>query len=483
MLISPCCRNWTYPLFLLGLIPFFYPLFLPIAESSRPAYAALVSGQPAGRRPQPSGRRIGCTFGVEMGARLELQRENENLRRILDIARYMAVSNDLDVLLGTIIEATCEVLDCDRATIFLCDRATNELYSRVAKGVEGIRCPADCGVVGQAAQERVCVNVADAYADCRFNPEVDKQTGYQTRNLLTFPLENIQGDLIGVLQALNKAGRPFDNEDEELARVLSAQAGVALDRGRLLEEYAEKERMKRDLDIARRIQQGLFPDQNPSVEGYEVAGWNRSADETGGDAYDFVPLDDGRLSVFLADATGHGIGAALVIAQCRSLLRAMLSVTHDLPTIAASVNDLLAEDLTDDRFVTAFIGILDPRAHAIEYISGGQGPLILVSTDGVENRVANALPFAVVPRVKYAQPENFEFLPGATLVLLTDGFYEAADPQEKQFGEDRVIEFVRKNAAGSLVQLIDGLYADVEAFTQGCPQADDLTAVLIRRNP
>jgi phosphoserine phosphatase len=395
----------------------------------------------------------------------------------------MAVTNDLDVLLGTIVEATCEVLHCDRATIFLFDAATNELYSRVAKGVETIRFPADKGIAGQAAQERACINVPDAYADARFNPEVDKKTGYRTQNLLTFPLENIQGDLIGVLQALNKQDQPFGEEDEELARALSAQAGVALDRGRLLEEFAEKQRMQHDLEIARGIQQGLFPKQNPVVEGYEVAGWNRPADETGGDAYDFIPLQDGRLAIFLADATGHGIGAALIIAQGRSLLRALLSVTHDLPTIAAGINNLLAEDLDDDRFVTAIIGILDPRAHTLEYTSGGQGPLFLISVEGVESRVANAVPFAVLPGMVYDPPPPFRFSPGATLVLLTDGFYEAANPDGEQYGEERVIEFVQRNATLAVTELIEGLQADIEAFTQSCKQADDLTAVLIRRNP
>ena len=417
-----------------------------------------------------------------MGDVEQLQHENEHLRRILDIARYMAVTNDLDVLLGTIVEATCEVLDCDRATIFLYDAATNELYSRVAKGVEAIRFPADRGIAGQAAQERCCINVPDAYADPRFNPNVDKETGYHTCTLLTFPLENIQGDLIGVLQALNKKDRPFGEQDEELARALSAQAGVALDRGQLLEEFAEKQRMQRDLEVARGIQQSLFPKENPVVPGYEVAGWNRSADETGGDAYDFIPLDDGRLAVFLADATGHGIGAALIIAQGRSLLRAMLSVTRDMPTIAAGVNNLLTEDLGDDRFVTAFIGILDPKTHTLEYISGGQGPLILVSPAGVESRIANAMPFAVMSELEYDPPQHFKFSPGAALVLLTDGFYEAVSPSDEQFGEERAVEFVQRKAAVPLPQLIEGLHAEIEKFTQGCKQADDLTAVLIRRS-
>ena len=411
----------------------------------------------------------------------DLVRQNDQLRRILDVARYMAVTNDLDVLLGAIVEAVCEVLECERATIFLFDRERDELYSRVARGVDDIRFSADRGIAGAAARERKMVNVPDAYADERFNPEVDKETGFRTRNLLTFPLENLAGDLIGVLQALNRNDGPFSKEDEKLADVLAAQAGVALDRARLMEEFAEKQRMQRDLEVAREIQQKLFPRKSPHVDGYEIAGWNRSADETGGDCYDFVPLPDGRVAIVLADATGHGIGAALIIAQCRSLIRAMLSVTDDLPAIAAGVNDLLADDLAADRFVTAFLGILDPKRHVIDYISGGQGPLMHLSGNFVEQRNANALPFAVIPGTDYDEPHHFKFPLAATLILLTDGFYEAQDPSGDFYGEARTAEFIRRHGAAELERLIADLHADVQTFMQGAPQADDLTAVLVRR--
>lgn len=409
------------------------------------------------------------------------QREIENLRRLLDIARYMAVTNDLDVLLSTIVEAACEVLECDRATIFLYDAATDELYSRVAKGVESIRFSADRGIAGAAARTRQSVNVPDAYADPRFNREVDLATGFRTRNLLTFPLENIQGELIGVLQALNKHEGAFDSDDEELARVLSAQAGVALERGKLIEEYAEKQRMQRDLDLARQIQQGLFPRGAPRVPGYQIAGWNRPADETGGDAYDFIPLPDGRVALFLADASGHGIGSALVIAQCRSLLRALLTVTQDLPRMLGSINDLLALDLSEDRFVTAFIGILDPAVHTIEYIAAGQGPLLRVRPGEVEVRRAGAPPLTVLPGDTFTETQRFAFDRGDTLVLLTDGFYESSAPNGDQFAEDRVVEIVNATRDAPLAETIARLHAAVKAFVAGRPQDDDLTAVLIRR--
>lgn len=409
------------------------------------------------------------------------EREIEKLRRILDVARSMAVTNDLDALLGLIVEASCSVLDCDRATIFLYDAGTNELYSRVAKGAEEIRFPATAGIAGEAAQSRACVNVPDAYADARFNREVDRKTGYGTRNLLTLPLENLDGNLIGVLQALNKHGGPFDASDEDLARALAAQAGVALDRGRLLEEFASKQRMAHDLEIARNIQQALFPRENPAVGGYEIAGWNQSADETGGDCYDFLVLPDGRLAIFLADATGHGIGSALVIAQARSLLRAMLSVTQDLRQIAEGVNNLLVEDLSEDRFVTAFIGILNPVTHEIEYISGGQGPLLMITREEVDNRTANSLPFAIMPGIDYESTEKFSFAPGSMLALLTDGFYETSNSDREHFGETRVAQLLQAKLRSPLPDAITSLHSAIVDYAEGQAQADDLTAVLVRR--
>lgn len=409
-------------------------------------------------------------------------RQNHQLRRLLDISRQMAATIDLTALLQTIIDAACAVLDCERATIFLYDAHTDELYSRVATGVESIRFPADRGIAGAAAQQRVVVNVADAYADARFNRDIDRRTGFQTRNLLTFPLENLQGELVGVLQALNRRNGPFTSEDEELARVLSAQAGVAVHRHFLLAEQAEKCRMARDLEIARQIQLALFPRSDPQVSGYEVAGWNRSADETGGDCYDFMPLPDGRLAMLLADATGHGIGAALVIAQCRALTRAMLTITPDLGMVAARVNEMLDHDLSDDRFVTAFIGVLDPRRHRLDYVSAGQGPVLFFTPGQVDSRGATGLPLAIIRDSNY-EPEVCEFAPGAMLVLLTDGFYEAAHPAGDLFGEQRVTGYLQAHGDQPLQGLIEGLHDEIVRFSAGAPQQDDLTAVLVRRCP
>ncbi len=412
----------------------------------------------------------------------ETQRQSETLRRLLDVSLRMAVTTDLDALLAQIVDTAREVLRCERATIFLYDKSRDELCSRVATGVDTIRVPAGMGIAGAAARERRPINVPDAYADARFNQDVDRRTGFRTRNLFAFPLENLGGELMGVLQALNKESGPFDREDEELARVLSAQAGVALHRWFLLQEYAEKQRMARDLEIARQIQLSFFPASNPQVAGYEIAGWNQSAEQTGGDCYDFYPLEDGRLAVLLADATGHGIGAALVMAQCRSMLRGLLSMSVDLPQVLRRVNGLLLQDLADGRFVTAFVGILDARRHRIDYVSTGQAPLLFVANGEVSAHPATSLPLAVAPDAEF-EARSFAFGAGGLLALLTDGFFETMNAADEQFGEERIGELLRSGIASgeSLDGAISRMHDAVRAFRGDAPQADDLTAVLVRR--
>src|SRR5262249_54848620 len=159
-------------------------------------------------------------------------------------------------------------------------------------------------------------------------------------------------------------------EDEFIASVLGAQAGVAIQRARLMQEVFVKKRMQRDLDIARTIQQGDLPKTNPQIEGFDLAGGNRPADGTGGDSYDFHVLDRGKVGILVADATGHGIGPALVISECRALVRALTGLhEEDVERTLLRVSRLIEGDLPSGHFVTAFLGVLDPGARRLVYAS------------------------------------------------------------------------------------------------------------------
>jgi phosphoserine phosphatase len=288
---------------------------------------------------------------------------------------------------------------------------------------------------------------------------------------------------VGVLQLLNKRGGVFDLRDEEITGFLGSQAGVAIQRQRLLDHFAEKQRIQRDLNIARTIQQGLLPRSNPVLAGFDIAGWNRPADETGGDFFDFLPLEDGRVALAIADATGHGIGPALVIAEARALFRALVGGRAGLARAVNDMHKLLCLDLPDNRFVTAFCGILDPRVAEIEFLSAGQGPILLyeASTGTVRDLPAQGLPLAFFPEATYEGATQIQMAEGDILVLLTDGFYEWARADGEAFGEDRVGNLIRRLHAAPAAEMIVAFYRAVLDFSAGTRQGDDLTAVIVKR--
>ncbi|MBN1510801.1 MAG: SpoIIE family protein phosphatase [Phycisphaerae bacterium] len=412
-----------------------------------------------------------------------LQQQIADLKVLLDVSHEIGSTLELDPLLGQIEQAALRVLGCERATVFLYDRPRGELYSTVATGTGEIRFPVTRGIAGEAARSGGIINVPDAYADARFNPDVDKATGFRTRNLLTFAMTGIDGQVVGVLQVLNKRGGPFGPTDESLAGTLSSLAGVALQRQMLLDEYAEKQKLQRDLAIARDIQQSLLPDADPQVPGYDIAGWNKPADETGGDCYDFIELPDGRLVVLIADATGHGIGPALVMAEVRALVRALASTTNDLGVVMRETNRILHHDLDAGRFVTTFCGVLDPAANRLDYVSGGHGPLLLYRhEDGSEHKLpATTVPLGILPEIDAAPAEPIHLAPKDVFLLVTDGFFEWTNEQDEQFGVERIFELLRKHDDLSAASLIHRMHDTVAAFGRRTGQADDLTAILIRR--
>ena len=172
--------------------------------------------------------------------------QTRKLTILLDVSKALANQLRLDDLLNTIIGKTAEVLDAERATLFLYDQACDELWSKTADHLEikEIRFPAGAGIAGDVAKTRAVANIADAYADARFNPDFDKQTGYRTRSVLCMPVSGSHNELIGVIQVLNKKGRTgFDQEDESLLEGLNAHISVALERAQLIEAYIEKDRV------------------------------------------------------------------------------------------------------------------------------------------------------------------------------------------------------------------------------------------------
>ena len=405
-----------------------------------------------------------------------------DLQKVLDITRVMVATVDLGDLLQLIIDRSMELLDAERASVFLYEEETNELVSIVAAGSGEIRFPADRGLAGAAAQGKATINVSDAYNDDRFDSTTDHKSGFRTRNILSMPLCDHQGGLVGVLQVLNKRGGDFSGSDVNLAETLSAQAGVALQRAKLIEHYVAKQEMQRAMEIAREIQRALLPSGPPRITGFDVAGFSESADDTGGDTFDFLQLQDGRWMLAVADASGHGIGPALVIAQTRAMLRAIGMQGHDVSIILATANNLLCRDL-QGRFVTCFLGMVDEITAGMTYASAGHGPLLFYDyqQDEFDELPATGLPMGVMEAADYDQVVAKQFESGDFAAITTDGFFEAANVDGEMFGMARLRDLLRDNRDLPAAEMIAGLCKATEEFTCGVKQADDLTVIIIKK--
>jgi phosphoserine phosphatase len=420
------------------------------------------------------------------------EHENEAiLHRILAVSRRLSESADLHEILALVIDAMRDLLHAERATVFEYDAEANELFTTVAHGLTGtglseIRMPSDAGLAGESAQRRTIINVPDAHADPRFNPEIDRESGYYTRSILTIPLVGHDGVLTGVAQVLNKKIGNFTDEDEELARALSAHAAVALRRGRMIQDRIVREKLESDLEIARQIQMSSFPGELPAPDGVEIAAWSAPAEQTGGDAYDVIDVGSGaerRIVMLLADATGHGVGPALSVTQLRSMLRMASRLGAPLEQTILHVNQQVCEDLPDGRFITAWFGELEPATGFLRMFSCGQGPLFLYrsSTGAFEEVEVDTLPLGILHEIPVAVRAPIRLAPGDLFLAPSDGIIEAHAPDGTMFGAARLQAIMIEHLDQPLTTLIDHLRAAVETHAAGEPPEDDRTIIAVRR--
>ena len=407
-----------------------------------------------------------------------------DLEPILAVAAKLAAPFDLRTMLREVVEAAKQVLLAERGTVWLYDAQADELVLEIATDVDPIRVPAGKGLVGSCARTRTIINVCDCYSDPRFDPSTDKRTGYRTRCMLTLPLVDHKETLVGVMQLLNKRDGVFEDADERLAGVLAAQCAIALQRVRMTEALIEGEKMRQQLEMARVVQMSLLPQTMPSVAGYDVYGTFRPADLCGGDTFDLAMINH-ELLVVLGDATGHGIAPALSVTQMQAMLRMAFRLGANLESAFLQVNNQLEDYLPDDRFVTAFIGLLDPASNKLRFQSGGQAPIIVLEAATRECRryKPTSFPLSAMPLDSVRPASEIDMQPGDTLVLLSDGIYEYRNAGGEEFGEIRVETLLQRYHELPAAELAAKILSTVQSFAGNAMQEDDMTVVLVKRKP
>jgi serine phosphatase RsbU (regulator of sigma subunit)/anti-sigma regulatory factor (Ser/Thr protein kinase) len=411
------------------------------------------------------------------------------LEILLHISRALGEEIHLDRLFQVIVSEVSDAMSAERSSLFLLDEAAGELVSKVAEGMgmREIRIPLSVGVAGATARERRAINIPDAYRDSRFNPEVDKKSGFVTRSILSTPIITRDNRLIGVVQVLNKAGnQPFNREDEVFLHAICIHLGLALERARLVESYVEAQKMQQSLQLAHDIQMGLLPKNFPAFPDkpeIDVYATIDPAQDVGGDLYDFFLIDENRLCMMIGDVSDKGIPAALFMAMVRSAFKiSALQSPGSVAAVLKTVNRFVYENNESQMFVTMFAGILDLRTGTIEYSDGGhEPPFILRRRKGVQLfEKENGLALGFLGDFDFPLG-TIQLEPGDALVLYTDGVNEAMNAGREMFRTETLgacLEAVCDE--GSAETITRTILDHVTKFVAGAPQSDDITVMTLR---
>ena len=404
------------------------------------------------------------------------------LEALYDVGLAIASTLDLDALTDEILLRAVSLLDARRGALYLLEGGEYRLESRFGGDARASFRPGlESGPGDGPGTGRAEVAPPDVLRGAE--------------HVQAVPIA-VDGDPRGLLVAADKESRtgvgPFTDEDRRTLGLLANQAAIALENARLHQEALEKERYERDLQLAAEIQRQILPDGVPEVPGYELAGWNRPAREVGGDYYDLVPLpseerspEDARverLGFALADVSGKGVPAALMVSTLHSAVRLLMGRMGAGPRLVERLNRHILASSAPNKFITLVVGELDASAGRLVYVNAGHNPgLVIRAGAAVERLGPGGLPVGLLPGSTY-RAGSLDLAPGDLVCLYSDGITECTSPAGEELGEERLVELLREAADRPVGEVVAAVEAAVTEFTRGRPQGDDQTLVLLRRS-
>jgi sigma-B regulation protein RsbU (phosphoserine phosphatase) len=309
---------------------------------------------------------------------------------------------------------------------------------------------------------------------------VDLRLGFRTKSLLALPIRNKDGATIGVLQLLNKKTGPFTHADETMLRAISDHVALALENAQLHRELLHKQRMERDLALARSIQQGLLPERPPQLEGFDIAVSHKPSLEVGGDYYDFIRMAPDTTLMVVADVEGKGVGSAMVMANLQATLHALLAHLHSLERLVESLNDMILTDTRGQKFMTMFVALLDQPHRTLHYVNAGHVPPAVVRANGkVDYLCEGGMVVGLFPSVHYDRG-HVKMEPGDVFVGCTDGITEAMDVNSDEFGRERLAELVGRERALPAQEIVQSVLTEVDLFSRGGTHEDDRVILVLK---
>jgi len=424
-----------------------------------------------------------------MSTKIELTADAK-YQLLRDISYKIQDTLDLKVILNHLLDTVYQILPYDAAGIFVLNVDIRRTpYHRARTLIAGIaqrgfdQRPEDLdpmlmegrGIIGTVIQKGECVVIPDVSLDTRYI--VGRATTRSEiavpiiRNKRPFGALNLESDRLGA----------FDDKDLEVLQFVADAASISIEKSILHTEILEKKRIEDQLQIAAELQARLLPAGPPQIDGYSIAGLCAPMYEVGGDYFDYVQLDNGRLGVVVADASGNGIAAALLMTSFRALIIPSARAGMSPAVLMHHLNVLLPEFARKRDFITAFYGILDISKGTFTYSNGGHNLPFVVRADGQVERLTQSGPsLIIVPDAEY-ETGSLVLHQNDLLVLYTDGVVEMFDRNRQEFGNERLEEVARRSRNGSAGAVLQDIVAATRSFSGPELSHDDFTLVVIKR--
>ncbi|HXA18999.1 MAG TPA: GAF domain-containing SpoIIE family protein phosphatase [Thermoanaerobaculia bacterium] len=407
--------------------------------------------------------------------------EMERLRTLVEASKLINSSIEPDTLFASILTVARNELHVERGTLYFVDDQKKEIWTKIAGELSGeIRLPIGKGLAGTVAATGEALILHDVYEDPRFDRSLDQKTGYRTRSMLSVPIKNRGQRVVGVLQLLNKMNGAFGPRDLEFLSGISEHMAIAMENATLHMELLEKQRMEQELALGREIQSRLLPSAPVDVRGVELAALSLPCYEVGGDYFDFIELPDGDLGLAIGDVSGKGVSAALIMSSVQAALRVAAPIEDDLARLVARLNALIFRGSSGRKYATFFFGRYTPSTGLLRYVNAGHNPPYVVTTSTLTEIGSTGRPIGLLPESSYTEG-TIELPPGSTLFLYTDGLNEAADPDETEFGNDRLRSLFLAQRDVPLTSIPSRVLDAVTSFERGAKPTDDKTIVVMRR--
>ena len=414
---------------------------------------------------------------------LKLKRAVKELSILNEIGAAISSTIGVDKVTELIMKKCIMHIGTEQGTIWLMskEQEVNPLktFVRVTDAtIAGLPYRLGINLVGWMLKSQKPLLTNNLSQDERFKG-IDKESS-QIRSLLAVPL-TLKNKIIGIICLFNKKDNlEFTPDDQRLLSIIAIQSAQTIENARLYEEERKLLVLEEDLRTARSIQQSLLPKGNPKLPGIELVGLSMPAKEVGGDYYDFIPIDEAHWGIVIADVSGKGTPAALLMSNLQACLRGQAVINRSVKDTVTKANIMLSRFMDPGKFITLFYGILNLEDKTFTYTNAGHNfPFLLDKEREVKTLEKGGMVLGILKDAAYEE-ETVQLEPANLLLMYTDGITEAVNAEEEMFEEERLLALLQDNSSLSVQQLSDKIVEEVLQFCGTTPQADDITLVLMK---